>query len=77
MKLFITNKKEFDSSFENEILCRNIHIDAFNELKKTVDSENKIPITLTPSYKEDGCCIFSFINKRENTYFYEFQSTAS
>lgn len=76
MKLFITNKKEFEDNFNDLALTKKMHIEAFNELKLSIDSNYCIPLCLTPSYDNDGCAILDFINKKDDIYFYQFTTTA-
>lgn len=82
MKLFITNKKDFDNVFNDEInnrykTSKEIHQEAFNILKKSLDINNSIPLLLMPSYKDDGVVLFDFVTKKEDVYFYEYNGTAS
>lgn len=76
MKLFITNKQYFESVFENLELTKQIHKKAFNELKNSIDLNNSIPLLLTPNYDDDGICLFDFINKKSDIFFYEFSTAA-
>lgn len=77
MKLFFINKKYFEELFDNDFdLTRRIHIEAFNELKQSISINNSIPLVLTPSYDSDGVCLFDFVNKRGDIYFYQFTTTA-
>jgi hypothetical protein len=76
MKLFITNKKYFESIFCNNQTTKKVHINAFNELKQSIDVSNSIPLMLTPNYDDEGICLFDFINKKDDIYFYEFINTA-
>jgi hypothetical protein len=76
MKLFITNKNNFEHAFNYNLeLTKKIHIDAFNELKNSIDINNSIPLLLTPSFDDLGLCLFDFINKKGDVYFYEFSTT--
>jgi hypothetical protein len=82
MKLFITNKKKLDDMFPNDGNTRyktskEIHQDAFRELELSINSKNSIPLCLTPDYKDFGCVLLDFINKKDDVYFYEFTTTAS
>lgn len=76
MKLFIINKPYFENTFENIELTKEIHKRAFNELKSSIDLNNSIPLILTPNYDDEGICLFDFINKKSDVYFYEFTTTA-
>lgn len=88
MKLFITNKKYFADTFDaperfvntnrEPINSSQIHKLAYNELKNSIDSNQSIPLVLTPIYDNgEGCCIFDFKNRNGEIYFYEFSTTAS
>lgn len=82
MKLFITNKKYFDETFPNDVNnsyknSKEIHQEAFRELELSINAKNSIPLCLTPSYKDWGCAILDFVNKKGDVYFYEFSTTAS
>lgn len=88
MKLFITNKKYFTDTFDEPerfvntnrepLTSSQIHKKAFNELKNSIDSSMSIPLVLTPPYDYgEGCCVFIFKNKKEDVYFYEFNTTAT
>jgi len=76
MKLFITNKPYFEYTFENTEITKAVHKKAFNELKNSIDVNNSIPLMLTPSYDDEGICLFYFVTKKEEIYFYEFGTTA-
>ena len=76
MRLFITNKKELDNLFNNKIQTREIHISAWNELNISIKANNSIPLFLTPNYDDDGICIFDFVSKKDDIYFYKFSNTA-
>jgi len=82
MKLFITNKKELDERFPENGNTRyrsakEIHQEAFQELELSIKAYNSIPLLLMPSYKDDGVCLLDFVNKKDNIYFYRFETTAS
>lgn len=76
MKLYILNKKEFEEAFSfNPELEKKIHIEAFNQLKKSIDVDLSIPLMLTPEFNDFSVCILHFVNKKDNVYFYEFETT--
>lgn len=78
MKLYILNKQEFEEHFSNNLdLTKKIHITAFNELKKSIDGNFSIPLALTPDYNNLSTCIFNFVNKKGDIYFYTFITTIS
>lgn len=82
MKLFITNKKKLDETFPDEYnnrykTSKEIHQEAFRELELSINANNSIPLCLTPSYKDLGCVLLDFVNKKGDVYFYEFTTTAS
>jgi len=80
MKLFITNKEQFESVFDDfnstSFGSRSIHLSAYNTLFKSIELENSIPITLMVNYDNDGIAIFDFITKKGDIYFYTFNGTA-
>jgi hypothetical protein len=76
MKLYILNKQEFEEYFSNNYeLIKKIHITAFNELKNSIDGNFSIPLVLTPDYNNSSTCLFDFVNKKEDIYFYKFITT--
>jgi hypothetical protein len=88
MKLFITNKSEFDKQFDDSSRFQNtfrepltssqIHQRAFNKLKESIDIKHSIPLMLLTSYdKGEGVCLFNFVNKNQDIYYYEYTGTAS
>lgn len=87
MKLFITNKKYFTDTFDaperfvntnrEPLTSSQIHKLAYNELKNSIDQKHSIPLELTPSYDYgEGCCVFFFVNKKDDVFFYEYNTTA-
>lgn len=84
MKLFITNKSEFEHHFSGCIdtytylTTKEIHQKAFNILLSSI-SEGSIPTHILAPYKRDknrdGDAIFVFKTKKEDVYFYEFETT--
>lgn len=88
MKLFITNKSEFtnqfddpsrfQNSFRENLTSSQIHQKAFNELKRSIDIDHSIPLMLFPPYDHgEGVCLFNFVNKNQDIYYYEYTGTAS
>jgi hypothetical protein len=75
MKLFILNKKEFEDTFENNEITNKVHKRAFKELETQINSECSIPLFLTPHYSDEGMVLFEFYNKKDDVYFYKFNST--
>ncbi len=80
MKLFITNKQEFENQFDDfsiGILRTNeIHSKAYHQLLLSIDIDNCIPLTLTPNYDHEGIVIFDFVTKKNEVYYYSFNGTA-
>ena len=74
MKLFITNKSEFEEDFSNS---KQIHQKAFNQLKKSVDVSQSIPLYLCPEYRGGANVLFDFLTRKEDTYYYEYSTTVS
>ena len=86
MKVFITNKDKFDASFNyplDDINYKNsriIHKDLFNKVLSDFKTKNLIEVVALIPYKKyngDGDCIFGFVGKNKDMFFYEFQSTVS
>lgn len=89
MNLFITNKDYFTEFFDNQdrfinsnlrnYTSKEIHKKAFTELSISIDVKHSIPVTLTPSYSENGngIVVFDFKAKKGDIYYYEFATTAS
>ena len=85
MKLFITNKRDFESHFEGctdtlrYLTTKEIHQKAFNELFVSIGN-GLIPLSIMAPYKRDknadGDAIFNFENVKGDTYFYSFETTA-
>ena len=74
MKLFITNKREFDSLNYTNSFRSYIHSFAYNELLVSI-SRNTIPtIILVPDSEdlEEIEGVFTFQQKKGEVYFYEY-----
>jgi len=80
MKLFITNKYEmediFDDLYSKTFSSKIIHSSAYNQLLKSIDVDNCIPLTLTPSFDDFGVVILDFITLKNDIYYYKFNGTA-
>jgi len=80
MKLFISNKYEMESVFDDldskTFSSKNIHSSAYNQLLKSIDVDNCIPLTLTPSFDDFGVVILDFITLKNDIYYYKFNGTA-
>lgn len=63
MKLFITNKNNFENDCVNS---KEAHQNAFSQLSKAVTNGN-IPIEIITKD-----CVFKFLQVREQVFFYEF-----
>lgn len=63
MRLFITNKDDFDRSCPKQ---KEAHQNAFSQLSIAV-TDNKIPIKIITRD-----CVFEFKEVRDQVYFYEF-----
>jgi len=87
MKLFITNKKEFEETFDNERLLnstrneltsKEIHKNAYDILYSSVNVDQVIPLGIITNYDDgEGVVVFVFNNKKDDVYFYEYSGTAS
>ena len=87
MKLFITNKREFEKQFDDPSRFENtffecfttskMHKDLFNQLFNQINVENSIPTCLTTPYGNgEGVAIFDFITKKDEVYYYQYSATA-
>lgn len=80
MKLFISNKYEMESVFDDldskTFSSKIIHSSAYNQLLKSIDVDNCIPLTLTPSFDDFGVVILDFITLKNDIYYYKFNGTA-
>lgn len=80
MKLFITNKQEFENVFDDfnskSFSTKVIHSSAYHQLLKSIDIDNCIPLMLTPSYDQEGVVILDFMTKKNDIYYYTFNGTA-
>lgn len=80
MKLFITNKKEFEDTFDGidsrSYSTKIIHQQAYNTLFRSVNINNSIPLVITSNYDEEGVAIFDFHNYKDDVYFYNYTGTA-
>lgn len=73
MKLFITNKEEFDNS---DFDTKEIHVRAFNLLRKAIDIDEIIPINLTVHISNsDLLASFIFVTKKDDIFYYLFNGT--
>jgi hypothetical protein len=88
MKLFITNKDDFQKNFDDEskfinsnrdpLTSSQIHKKAFTVLSKSIDVEHSIPLLITTRYDNgDGLAIFNFVTKKDDIFYYEYTGTAS
>lgn len=83
MKAFITNKKEFDNFFfgwetEKYFTPNEIHKELYNELLIDIDTKNLLNMHYLIDYKRngnDGQCMFSFVAKKGEVFFFEFSGT--
>ena len=82
MKILITNKKEVESFFD-EIkdskykTSAEIHKLLFNKVNLDFSTQNKIEITVLIPYSEiiEGDCVFTFVGKNKDLFFYDFNGT--
>jgi len=86
MKLFITNKADFEAAFPKSedgrfYGSKKMHIAAFNQLQASV-LNGMIPAVLTPPYNDEGVAVLDIVTiKRlegfDAIYYYEYTTTAS
>jgi hypothetical protein len=72
MKIFITNKREFDESISNS---NEVHKRLYNKVLQDLSIEKKIDVIPTIPYSKNADCIFEFVGKNKDVYFYSFTST--
>ena len=75
MKIFITNKIEFENSVSNS---KQVHKRLYNKVLEDLSINNKIDINLSIPYTDNICggdAIFEFSGKNKDIYFYSFTST--
>lgn len=83
MKLFITNKSEFESDFKTEscaILKTTymLHKELFNIIQQNLIIDNKIDIFTYLPYKKneyEGDVIFEFLGKNKDIFFFKYNGT--
>lgn len=88
MKLFITNKSDFENQFDDEnrfnsfrrnFSSSEIHKIAYTKLSKSIDIDHVIPLLLIAEYDEvgEGICLFNFETKKGDIYYYNYTGTAN
>ena len=88
MRIFITNKKEFEESldeqerFENTkrepLTSSQIHKNLFKKISNQVTIENSIPLCVLTEYDNgEGMAIFDFITKKGEVLYYQYSTTVS
>ena len=85
MKIVLSNRQYFEDTFKDckdELkykTTKEIHNDLYNRVNIDFNTQNKIEVILLIPYKKigDGDCVFCFIGKNKDMFFYEFQSTVS
>jgi len=66
----------FDDLDSKTFSSKIIHSSAYNQLLKSIDVDNCIPLTLTPSFDDFGVVILDFITLKNDIYYYKFNGTA-
>lgn len=88
MRIFITNKKEFEESFNEQERFENtkrepltssqIHKNLFKIISNQVTIENSIPLCVLTEYDNgEGMAIFDFITKKGEVLYYQYSTTVS
>ena len=88
MRIFITNKKEFEESFNEQERFENtkrepltssqIHKNLFKIISNQVTIENSIPLCVLTEYDNgEGRAIFDFITKKGEVLYYQYSTTVS
>lgn len=88
MRIFITNKKEFEECFDEQgrfentkrepLTSSQIHKNLFKIISNQVTIENSIPLCVLTEYDNgEGMAIFDFITKKGEVLYYQYSSTVS
>lgn len=88
MRIFITNKAEFEESFDEQERFENtkrepltssqIHKNLFKIISNQVTIENSIPLCVLTEYDNgEGMAIFDFITKKGEVLYYQYSTTVS
>ena len=88
MRIFITNKKEFEESFDEQERFENtkrepltssqIHKNLFKIISNQVTIEDSIPLCVLTEYDNwEGMAIFDFITKKGEVLYYQYSTTVS
>ena len=88
MRIFITNKKEFEESFDEQERFENtkrepltssqILKNLFKIISNQVTIENSIPLCVLTEYDNgEGMAIFDFITKKGEVLYYQYSTTVS
>ena len=88
MRIFITNKKYFEESFDEQERFENtkrepltssqIHKNLFKIISNQVTIENSIPLCVLTEYDNgEGMAIFDFITKKGEVLYYQYSTTVS
>ena len=88
MRIFITNKAEFEESFDEQERFENtkrepltssqIHKNLFKIISNQVTIENSIPLCVLTEYDNgEGMAIFDFITKKGEFLYYQYSTTVS
>lgn len=88
MRIFITNKKEFEEFFDEQERFENtkrepltssqIHKNLFKIISNQVTIENSIPLCVLTEYDNgEGVAIFDFITKKGEVLYYQYSTTVS
>ena len=88
MRIFITNKEEFEESFDEQERFENtkrepltssqIHKNLFKIISNQVTIENSIPLCVLTEYDNgEGMAIFDFITKKGEVLYYQYSTTVS
>lgn len=75
MKLFISNKYEMEEELiEFQIDPKNFHSIAYNELLKSIDIDDCIPLTLELKFNDNDIVILKFITTKNDIYYFNFKA---
>lgn len=71
MKIFITNKKDFEFALEHR--SKKAHSQLYNEVLNNFNNENIIEVLHHVSFKDQEFgVLFQFVGKNKDIFFYEY-----
>ncbi len=76
MKIFITNKKDFEFALEHR--SKRAHSQLYNEVLNNFNNENIIEVLHYVSFNDQEFgVLFQFVGKNKDMFFYEYVNTTN